>query len=140
MTATQNLQAIVAQLDQNYLVRTLTELAKVPTEIPLGPETFMEPDDPKLVHYVQRELRPRLQALGIYDIADVPKNQLVTRLGSGDSGKSLLVMVYTPTQHHNQMDDPLSGKVGRAAEWGSSIVPRPIERTISTESTRVTLP
>ena len=49
---------------------------------------------------------------------DVPQNQLVARLGAGDSGKSLLVMVYTPTQHHNLMEDPLSGKIGRADEWG----------------------
>ncbi len=38
------------QIDQEYLVDTLRELARVPTEVPLGENTFMEPDDPKLVH------------------------------------------------------------------------------------------
>ena len=118
MTAARNPQDIAEQLDRHYLVRTLTELARVPTEVPLGPDTFMEPDDPKLVHYVQRELRPRLQALGVYDLDDVPRNQLVARLGRGDSGRSLLVMVYTPTQHHNLMEDPFSGKVSRAPAYG----------------------
>ncbi len=109
---------LLSHLDRRYLVDTLVELAKVPTQVPLGPETFIEPDHPKLVHYVQQVLRPKIQALGIHDIADVPRNQLVIRLGDGSSGASLLVMVYTPTQHHNLMEDPFSGKIGPAAQWG----------------------
>ena len=105
-------------LDDGYATRTLSQLARVPTNVPIGPETFIEPDDPKLVHYVQDVLRPELQSLGLHDITDVPRNQLLVRLGYGTSGKSLLVMVYTPTQHHNLMEDPFSGKIGRATEWG----------------------
>ncbi|MFQ6030964.1 MAG: hypothetical protein ACE5Q6_26160, partial [Dehalococcoidia bacterium] len=118
MTSAMDATAIAERLDQSYLVNTLTQLAKVPTDVPMGPETFIEADDPKLVHYVQQELRPRLQSLGLYDITDAPRNQLVVRLGTGASGKSLLVMVYTPTQHHNLMEEPFSGKIGRAGEWG----------------------
>src|SRR5262249_54376833 len=44
--------AIDAHLDREYLVRTLSRLATVPTDVPMGYETYMEPDDPKLVHYV----------------------------------------------------------------------------------------
>ena len=40
------------------------------------------------------------------------------RLGDGAADPCFLVMVYTPTQHHNLMDDPFSGKIGRATEWG----------------------
>ena len=105
-------------LDERYLIDTLVDLAKVPTEVPLGTETFMEPDDPKLVHYVQRVLRPKIQSLTVYDITDVPRNQMVMRLGEGSSDACLLVMAYTPTQHHNLMEDPFSGKIARAAEWG----------------------
>lgn len=110
--------AIADRLDERYLVDTLVELAKVPTAVPLGPETFMEPDDPKLVHYVQQVLRPKIQDLGAYDIVDVALNQLMVRLGDGSSGESLLVMVYTPTQHNNLMPDPFSGKIAWAREWG----------------------
>ena len=39
-------------------------------------------------------------------------------MGEGTSGASLLVIVYTPTQHHNLMKDPLSGKVENGATWG----------------------
>ena len=109
---------IVGGINQQYLADILVRLAKVPTEIPLGPDTFIEPDDPKLVHYVQQVLRPELQSLGVQNIADVPRNQLVVTYGSGVSDASLLVMVYTPTQHHNLMNDPFSGKVANATEWG----------------------
>ena len=54
---------MATQIDQQFLVDTLRELARVPTEVPLGENTFIEPDDPKLVHYVQRVLRPKIQAL-----------------------------------------------------------------------------
>jgi len=109
---------LATKLDEGYLIDTLVELAQVPTEVPLGPHTFMEPGDPKLIHYVQNYLRPKLNALGLHHIADVPDNQLLVRYGDGTSQASFLVMVYTPTQHHNLMEDPFSGKIANAAEWG----------------------
>jgi acetylornithine deacetylase/succinyl-diaminopimelate desuccinylase-like protein len=105
-------------LDQRYLVETLSQLAQTPTDVPLGFQTLMEPDDPKLVHYVQRVLRPELIHLGVYDLLDAPPNNLVVRLGSGTSGRSLLLQNYTPAQHHNLMEEPFSGKVGSAAAFG----------------------
>jgi len=99
------------RLDERYLVDTLVRLLKVPTEVPLGPNTLMEPDDPKLVHYVQEVIRPELQRLGIYTVVDAPRNQLVVRLGEGRSPEVLLIQVYTPTQHANFMAEPFSGKI-----------------------------
>lgn len=104
-------------IDRNYLTDTLVRLARVPTDVPLGYETLMEPDDPKLVHYVQQVIRPELVRLGIYDLIDVGNNLLV-RAGEGRSGKSLLLMNYTPAQHHNLMDDPFSGAVANAGAYG----------------------
>src|SRR5262249_19015553 len=118
MATTEAARALASRLDERHLVETLVELARLPTEVPLGPETLMEPDDPKLVHYVQGGIRPKLQALGAYDVLDVPRNQLVVRLGEGTLPASLLVMAYTPTQHHNLMAEPFSGRIARAAEWG----------------------
>ena len=105
-------------LDRVYLVNTLSALAKVPTDVPLGFRTLMEPDDPKLVHYVQEVVRPELVRLGQYDLLDVPRNNLVARLGRGESGKTLLVQNYTAAQHHNLMEEPFSGKIGSARRWG----------------------
>jgi acetylornithine deacetylase/succinyl-diaminopimelate desuccinylase-like protein len=105
-------------LDRRYLVTTLSALAQVPTDVPLGFDTLMEPDDPKLVHYVQNVVRPELTRLGLYDLIDVPRNQLVARMGRGTSGRSLLILNYTPTQHHNLMESPFSGRVANAAAYG----------------------
>jgi acetylornithine deacetylase/succinyl-diaminopimelate desuccinylase-like protein len=100
------------------LTETLVELAKVPTAVALGPDPFMEPDDPQLVHYVQNVLRPKIHAFGALDVRDVPKNQLVIRYGEGKSPSTLLVMSYTPAQHHNLMEDPFSGRIAHAPEFG----------------------
>ena len=69
-------QAIIGQLDMRYLMDTLVDIARVPTDVPLGSNVFMAPDDPKLVYYVQQVLRPELTALGAYDLMDVPDNLL----------------------------------------------------------------
>lgn len=107
------------QVDQDYLVSTLSDLAKVPTEVPMAWETFMEPDEPRLVRYVQQEVRPRLTALGILNLLDVPRNNLVAEVGSGESGEVLLIQNYTVVQHHNLMEDPHSGKVANARQYGT---------------------
>jgi acetylornithine deacetylase/succinyl-diaminopimelate desuccinylase-like protein len=109
---------IEQRLDRAYLLDTLRRLARVPTDVPLGWDTLMEPDDPKLVRYVQEVLRPELDGLGML-VRDVPRNNLVVELGSGTSGKSLLLQNYTPAQHHQYMQDPFSGQLKSAAEYGS---------------------
>src|SRR6059036_1677269 len=109
---------VATNVDINYMVSTLSSLAKVPTDVPLGFDTLMEPDDPKLVHYVQNVVRPELTRLGLYDLVDVPRNQLVARMGRGTSGRSLLILNYTPTQHHNLMESPFSCRVANAASYG----------------------
>ena len=68
---------LAAQVDERYLTDILVELAHIPTEVPLGSQVFMEPDDPKLVHYVQNNLRYKLDALGVQHITDVSNNQLL---------------------------------------------------------------
>ncbi len=109
---------MLGRLDRRYLAETLSRLARVPTDVPLGFQTLMEPDDPKLVHYVQEVMRPELVSLGIDDLLDVPRNNLVVRDGAGESGRTLLIQNYTPAQHNNLMDDPFSGKVGNAQAYG----------------------
>jgi acetylornithine deacetylase/succinyl-diaminopimelate desuccinylase-like protein len=105
-------------LDRRYLVTKLSALARVPTDVPLGFDTLMEPDHPKLVHYVQDVIRPELARLGVYDLIDAPRNQLVARMGRGTSGRSLLILNYTPTQHHNLMEHPFSGRIANARADG----------------------
>lgn len=108
---------VASLLDRHYLVEMLSALARVPTDVPLGYDTLMEPDDPKLVAYVQHVVRPELVRLGVLDLIDAGNN-LIARVGSGESGRSLLLLNYTPAQHHNLMDDPFSGRVANAGEFG----------------------
>jgi acetylornithine deacetylase/succinyl-diaminopimelate desuccinylase-like protein len=105
-------------IDERYLAETLLKLMAVPTDVPLGPATLMEPDDPKLVHYVQSVVRPELYALGVHDLIDVGRNNLLARIGRGTSGRSLLLLVYTVTQHHNLMADPYPGWIGNGRAYG----------------------
>ena len=111
-------ELIEQHLDIALLVDAMQRFARVPTEVPPGYETLMEPDDPKLVHYVQETIRPDLARLNRVDLVDAPPNNLVAVSGRGDSGRSLLIMNYTPTQHNNLMDDPFSGRIGSAAAYG----------------------
>ncbi|MCC7369495.1 MAG: M20/M25/M40 family metallo-hydrolase [Chloroflexi bacterium] len=105
-------------IDRAYLTSLLPRLMAVPTDVPLGLATLMEPDDPKLVHYVQEVVRPELYALGAHDLIDAGRNNLVARVGQGTSGRSLLLLTYTVTQHHNLMADPFPGKIANGAAYG----------------------
>jgi acetylornithine deacetylase/succinyl-diaminopimelate desuccinylase-like protein len=111
-------ETIERGLDRAYLVETVSRLAQIPTDVPLGFDTLIEPDDPKLVHYVQDVVRPELARLGCHNLLDVPRNNLVVQVGSGESGRSLLIQNYTPAQHHNLMEDPFSGKIANARAYG----------------------
>jgi len=105
-------------IDSEYLVDALVRLLKVDCSVSLGPETLMEPDHSKLVHYVQNVMRPELQAIGVHDIRDMPKNQIAVKLGTGRKDACLLVMAYTPVQHFNWMQEPFSGKIAIPDESG----------------------
>ena len=105
-------------LHEPVLVEMMQRFTRVPTEVPQGYETLMEPDDPKLVHYVQDVVRPELEDLRRIELVDVPRNNIVAVAGSGESGRSLLLMNYTPTQHNNLMADPFSGDVRSASPYG----------------------
>lgn len=98
------------------LVADLVALARVPSAVPLGADTLIEPDHPTLRHYVQECLRPMFQGLGA-DVIDLPLNQFAVRLGDGD-GPCLALMAYTPTQHHNLMAEPWSGRIRTPTELG----------------------
>ena len=50
-------RAHTPHIDTRNLVDTLSHLATIPTDVPLGFNTLMEPDDPKLVYYVQEVIR-----------------------------------------------------------------------------------
>lgn len=111
-------QVLDRRLDEDLLVELTRRFVRAPTEVPPGYETLMEPDDPKLIHYVQEVLRPALEGLGNIELIDAPKNNLIAAAGSGEISRSLLIMNYTPTQHNNLMEEPFSGNLASAARYG----------------------
>jgi len=114
----EHLRQVTDHLDRDFFIEMLRDLIEVPTEVPLGPETLIAPDDPKLVHYVQNVLRPMMEDAGIYEILEMPLNQIVVKMGSGEKDESLLIQAYTPTQHQNLMEDPFVPRIAHAPEHG----------------------
>jgi acetylornithine deacetylase/succinyl-diaminopimelate desuccinylase-like protein len=98
--------AVDGALDREFLLETLIELARVPNAVEPGLDTLMEPDHPKLQRYVQRVVRPRLEALGAGELIDAPRNNLVLRAGAGTLDRSILIQGYAVSQHHNLMERP----------------------------------
>jgi acetylornithine deacetylase/succinyl-diaminopimelate desuccinylase-like protein len=100
----------------DVLLQSAVDLARIPSAVPPGADTLIEPDDPMLVDYVQKHLRPRFAELGC-GVIDLPHNQLAVRFGTGN-GPALVLVGYTPTQHHNLMADPWSGRIATPPEIG----------------------
>ncbi|NJK80286.1 MAG: hypothetical protein HC914_10430 [Chloroflexaceae bacterium] len=112
------LALIDERLDRRYLTEIALELAQVPTAVTPSFDTLVEPDDPMLVQYVQHVVRPELMRLGMYDLIDAPRNNLVVRLGAGQSEQVLLLQNYTPIQHHNLMENPFQARIANARAYG----------------------
>lgn len=110
-------------LDREFFIDILREIIEIPTEVPLGPETLMDADHPKLVDYVQNVLRPIMEDAGIYQVFEMPLNQVVVKMGSGNSGESLLIQAYTPTQHQNLMRDPFIARIACVGGSGGGEAP-----------------
>jgi acetylornithine deacetylase/succinyl-diaminopimelate desuccinylase-like protein len=116
--ADQTLALIERHLDRAYLVETLLRLAAVPTDVPLGYSTLIEPDDPRLVHYVQEVVRPELVRVGCYDLIEAPRNNLIASVGPSGGPGALLIQNYTPIQHHQHMERPFSPRIASAHAYG----------------------
>jgi acetylornithine deacetylase/succinyl-diaminopimelate desuccinylase-like protein len=112
------LALIERHLDRDYLITTLLRLAAVRTDVPLGYDTLIEPDDPRLVHYVQEVVRPELVRIGCYDLIEAPRNNLVACAGPAQGGGGLLIQNYTPIQHHQHMERPFTPRIANADAYG----------------------
>lgn len=107
------------KLSGQELVEDLRALARVPSAVPPGARTLIAPDDPVLLAY-HRALRPRFAALAEQvpgaRMVELPLGQFAVRLEAGAPGPTLMLMAYTPTQHHNEMTDPWSGDLRKSPD------------------------
>jgi len=112
-------------LDADFVVRTLQALAHVPTEVPLGYETLIDADDPRLLHYVHEVVLPLVREIAPEAVCEDVGGSLLIRDGEAGTGDAVLLQTYSVTQHHNLMDDPLSGRIaerdGRQVVLGQGV-------------------
>jgi acetylornithine deacetylase/succinyl-diaminopimelate desuccinylase-like protein len=111
------LEAFDSLLDTDQLVELASEFAKVPTGVPLGFETYVDPTDPQLVRYIGEAVAPELSRDGRLAQIDCRPYGIVAQLGSGGS-PAILVQSYAISQHHQLMEDPYSGRVAEGRVWG----------------------
>lgn len=104
-------------LDRDEIVELASDFARIPTGVPLGFDTYVDPTDPQLVHYIGEVVLPELKQLDGVEIIDSRPFGLMAQLGSGGR-PALLVQSYAISQHHQLMDDPYSGRIGDGRVWG----------------------
>lgn len=99
-------------LDDAVLERCMLELGAFDTSVDPGYDTLMPPDHPKLAHFRERAVLPRLARLKLANdaVVDALGNTVII-IGSG--GPRLCVMNYVPTQHANLIDEPYPARLER---------------------------
>lgn len=133
-----------SELAGRQLLEDLQALARVPSAVPLGAETLIDAEDPVLQAYHQA-LRPRFAALVERTpgsrMVDLPFGQFAVQLKASAPGPALLLMAYTPTQHHNEMADPWSGELrdspeGKPAIFGQGVTQNKAHQAVLLEVLR----
>ena len=121
--------ALVDRIDDRFLVQTLVELAQVPTEVPLGKKHLHGPRRPQAGAVCAARVCVRASSLwGRTTLSTHQATSWWCAWVDGSADPCFLLMVYTPTQHHNLMEDPFSGKIARASEWGLRTNPASLGR------------
>jgi succinyl-diaminopimelate desuccinylase len=100
------------------LVDQLVTLLRTSTEVPVGSHE-VQPGDPRIKAAVADVVAPMIESLGPDHMTFHPDGDLLARFGPpGDDG--LLIQTYIVSQHGNEMDDPLAGRLEDGAAFGVS--------------------
>lgn len=108
-----------AILDVEELVELAAAFIRVPTGVPLGFDTYVDPTDPMFERYLEQAVIPELAKGAAVDLIDCRPFGVVARLGSGSP--TVLIQSYSVSQHHQLMDDPYSPKVADGCIWGRGV-------------------
>jgi acetylornithine deacetylase/succinyl-diaminopimelate desuccinylase-like protein len=106
-------------LDVDELVELATAFIKVPTGVPLGFDTYVDPTDPMFERYLDDAVLPELARSEAVEEIDCRPFGVVARLGSGSP--AVLIQSYSVSQHHQLMEDPYSPKVADGRIWGRGV-------------------
>jgi len=103
-------------MEAKALVDRLLTLLATSTEVPAGSHEIA-PGDHRIIDAVDHVVMPMIEALGPDHVARHPQGDVVARFGpEGDDG--LLIQTYIVSQHGNEMEDPLSGRLVPGDEFG----------------------
>ena len=95
-------------------VRTVfQELVRVPS-----PQTDLLEEEPQLREFMRVALVPRVEALGMENVRLDAMGNLIAEVGSGASGRSMMLVTHAMNQPPNTMPDPYAGKVIDATKHG----------------------
>lgn len=103
-------------MESSALVDQLLALLQTSTEVPVGSHEI-SPGDARITKAIDDVVQPMIEALGPDEIRRHPDGDLVARFGpKGDDG--LLIQTYIVSQHGNEMDDPLAGRLVAGEKFG----------------------
>ena len=103
---------------QGTMVDWLLTLLRTSTEVPVGAHEI-HPGDARIHSAINDTVLPMIEALGPTSVERHDAGDLVARFGPpGDDG--LLIQTYIVSQHGNDMDDPLLGRLMDGEAFGVS--------------------
>ena len=108
-----DLSAVTAHVTAERAKALMVELARV--ESPLTPLLEREP---KLRAFIDSAVEPRLRRMGLTDIRRDSMGNLVAVHGSGESGRSLMLVTNAMNQPAATMPNPYGGEVRDGAPYG----------------------
>ena len=95
--------------------RLLIELVRVPS-----PQTALMEAEPLLRAFIETAVEPRLRAMGFTDIRYDPMGNLISTIGAGRSGRSLMLITNAMNQPAATMTNAYAGDVADGGAFGLS--------------------
>lgn len=108
-----------AMLDVDELLELGSAFIRVPTGVPMGFETYVDPTHEMFGRYLDDAVLPELPTIDAGELIDCRPYGDVVRLGTGSP--AILFQSYTVSQHHQLMDDPYEPKVTDGRIWGRGV-------------------
>jgi succinyl-diaminopimelate desuccinylase len=105
--------SVAAHIDEERCKRTLIELVRVPS-----PQTDLMEAEPLLGTFIRAAVEPRLRAMGIEAIRYDGMSNLIAEIGTGTSGRSLMLVTNAMNQPQSTMLNAYAGDVVDGAPYG----------------------
>jgi len=108
-----DLNAVMPLITAERVKALMVALAQVPS-----PLTELFEAEPKLREFIDVAVEPRLRDMGMGNIRRDPMGNLAATLGSGSSGRSLMLVTNAMNQPAATMPNPYGGEVRDGAPYG----------------------